>query len=163
MAADSHDHPTIKPSSSTQSHTQQPSAPLGNPSALARAVARIPPLWINPLCGSLAGVASGIVTCPLDVIKTKLQAQGSFRQQTSTRNLPTTDVVYRGLIGTARTIISQDGLKGLYRGLGPMLFGYIPTWAVYMGVYDTSKDYFAPHFSESTSYPNPNQVLYFIS
>lgn len=33
-------------------------------------------------------------------------------------------------------------MRGMYRGLGPMLLGYLPTWAVYMSVYDASKDYF---------------------
>src|SRR5271154_1789794 len=39
---------------------------------------RLPKTWISPICGAGAGFASGIVTCPLDVIKTKLQAQGGF-------------------------------------------------------------------------------------
>lgn len=30
----------------------------------------------------------------------------------------------------------------MYRGLGPMLLGYLPTWAVYMSVYDSSKGYY---------------------
>lgn len=45
-------------------------------------------------------------------------------------------------MGTARTIIRQDGVRGMYRGLGPMLLGYLPTWAVYMAVYDSSREYF---------------------
>lgn len=39
----------------------------------------------------------------------------------------------------------QDGLKGMYRGLGPMLLGYLPTWAVYMAVYDSSREWFVLH------------------
>ena len=140
MAGDSHDHgPPSSPSIST-TLTKQPH------SAFAKAVAAVPPIWVNPLCGSIAGVASGIVTCPLDVIKTKLQAQGSFRQQLSSKNQPTSGAIYRGLLGTAKTIIQQDGLKGMYRGLGPMVIGYVPTWAVYMGVYDTSKTFFLDYF-----------------
>lgn len=142
MAGDSHDHgPPPPPPASALTNN--------NPSPLARTVAKIPYIWINPLCGSLAGVASGVVTCPLDVIKTKLQAQGSFRQQReNSRNQASGSAVYRGLLGTARTIIQQDGLKGMYRGLGPMMIGYIPTWAVYMGVYDTSKGVFSDYFSK---------------
>ncbi|PNS20026.1 hypothetical protein CAC42_1473 [Sphaceloma murrayae] len=90
----------------------------------------------------MAGVASGIVTCPLDVIKTKLQAQGSFRPQQSILQTNTTSAIYHGMVGTARTIVRQDGLSGLYRGLGPMLLGYLPTWAVYMAVYDGSREYY---------------------
>ena len=85
----------------------------------------------------MAGVASGIVTCPLDVIKTKLQAQGAFRHQATSGS-----ELYQGMIGTAKTIVRQDGLRGLYRGRGPMLLGYLPTWAVYMAVYDGSREFY---------------------
>jgi solute carrier family 25 folate transporter 32 len=84
-------------------------------------------------------VASGIVTCPLDVIKTKLQAQGGFAR----RRAPThTSQMYRGMIGTGSTIWRSEGIRGLYRGLGPMLLGYLPTWAVYLTVYDQSRAFF---------------------
>ncbi|EME38547.1 hypothetical protein DOTSEDRAFT_48731 [Dothistroma septosporum NZE10] len=100
---------------------------------------------INSFSGAMAGMASGIVTCPLDVIKTKLQAQGSFANPGLQHKAPNTSAIYHGMIGTARTIIRQDGLKGMYRGLGPMLLGYLPTWAVYMAVYDGSREYFYDH------------------
>ena len=93
----------------------------------------------------MAGMASGIVTCPLDVIKTKLQAQGSFSHPGLKHPGPAAGAIYSGLIGTARTIVRQDGLKGMYRGLGPMLLGYLPTWAVYMAVYDSSREWFYTH------------------
>lgn len=100
---------------------------------------------VNSFSGAMAGMASGIVTCPLDVIKTKLQAQGSFTNPALQHKGPPPSELYRGLVGTARTIIRQDGLKGMYRGLGPMLLGYLPTWAVYMAVYDGSREYFYTH------------------
>lgn len=108
-------------------------------SSLALRCAALPNSSVNAACGAAAGIASGIVTCPLDVIKTRLQAQGSWRPRHHGR---ATRVVYQGLLGTARVIWSQDGLRGMYRGLGPMLLGYVPTWAVYMSVYDWSKDFF---------------------
>lgn len=95
------------------------------------------------LAGAAGGFTSGIVTCPLDVIKTKLQAQGGFRAN------KTTDAVYRGLIGTGRVIWREEGLKGLYRGLGPITLGYIPTWAVWFTVYGRSKELIAKHGSKS--------------
>lgn len=103
--------------------------------------AKMPNSTVNSFCGAMAGMASGIVTCPLDVIKTRLQSQGSFRRGTYIRQ-PTSKALYSGLVGTARVIWREDGLRGMYRGLGPMLLGYLPTWAVYMSVYDSSKDFY---------------------
>jgi solute carrier family 25 folate transporter 32 len=111
------------------------SSPLAR---LAVKVANLPDGPVNALCGASAGVASGIVTCPLDVIKTRLQAQGSFRPRTYTGPKR---AVYKGLTGTARVIWRDDGVRGLYRGLGPMLLGYIPTWAVYMSTYESTKEF----------------------
>ncbi|KAF2467118.1 mitochondrial folate transporter-like protein/carrier [Lindgomyces ingoldianus] len=108
-------------------------------SSLAVRCASLPNSSVNAFCGASAGIASGIVTCPLDVIKTRLQAQGSFRPRNLARP---SRMVYNGLVGTARVIWLEDGVRGMYRGLGPMLLGYIPTWAVYMSVYDFSKDFF---------------------
>ena len=107
-------------------------------SRLAVYCAKMPDASINSFCGAIGGIASGIVTCPLDVIKTRLQAQGSFRRNPH----PRTATLYHGMIGTARTIWKEDGIQGMYRGLGPMLLGYLPTWAVYMTVYDMSREYY---------------------
>lgn len=101
---------------------------------------KIPNFYIAPFCGASAGVASGIVTCPLDVIKTKLQAQGGFARRGG--KAVEAAAVYRGMLGTGKMIVREDGLRGLYQGLGPMLLGYLPTWAVYLAVYDRSREYF---------------------
>ncbi|EMC97053.1 hypothetical protein BAUCODRAFT_436539 [Baudoinia panamericana UAMH 10762] len=107
---------------------------------------------VNSFAGATAGMASGLVTCPLDVIKTKLQAQGGFTTLAGHRGGAEAGHLYHGLLGTARTIAAEDGLRGFYRGLGPMLLGYLPTWAVYMAVYDSSRDYFYKHgFAERES------------
>ncbi|KAJ5608267.1 hypothetical protein N7537_004886 [Penicillium hordei] len=100
---------------------------------------KIPNFYIAPFCGASAGVASGIVTCPLDVIKTKLQAQGGFRRGAKE---VASGVLYRGMLGSGRRIWREDGVRGLYQGLGPMLLGYLPTWAVYLAVYDRTREYF---------------------
>ena len=89
-----------------------------------------------------AGLASGVVTCPLDVIKTKLQAQGGFSPRRGSGMSTTSPQLYRGIVGTARTIFHEEGIRGLYRGLGPMLLGYLPTWAVYLTVYENTRDFY---------------------
>jgi len=98
----------------------------------------LPKAWESPLSGAGAGLASGIVTCPLDVIKTKLQAQGGWSASKKSTGQQTKQL-YRGLIGSATTIFKEEGVRGLYRGLGPMLLGYLPTWAVYLTIYEKSR------------------------
>jgi solute carrier family 25 folate transporter 32 len=98
--------------------------------------------FIQAFAGACSGLASGIVTCPLDVIKTKLQAQGGFRVRRMDPISIGQPLQYRGLVGTAQTIWREDGLRGMYRGLGPITMGYIPTWVVYFTIYNRSKEYF---------------------
>ncbi|KAI9867285.1 MAG: hypothetical protein M1813_009563 [Trichoglossum hirsutum] len=98
---------------------------------------------VHAFAGACSGLASGIVTCPLDVIKTKLQAQGGFRVRRIDPISIGQPLQYRGMVGTARAIWREDGLRGMYRGLGPITMGYIPTWVVYFTVYNRSKEYFS--------------------
>ena len=37
-------------------------------------------------------------------------------------------------LGTLRTIWTHEGIRGLYRGLAPTIYGYLPTWAIYFTV-----------------------------
>ena len=101
---------------------------------------KVPEGYVVPISGGLAGAVSGVVSCPLDVIKTKLQAQGGFRAPKDAVKITT--AAYRGVQGTAATIWREEGLRGMYRGLGPMLLGYVPTWAVYLTVYNKSQALF---------------------
>jgi solute carrier family 25 (mitochondrial folate transporter), member 32 len=96
----------------------------------------------NAIAGAVGGFASGVVSCPLDVIKTKLQAQGGFRAKAAASNTPG-GVVYKGMLGTARVIWRDEGIRGMYRGLGPIILGYLPTWSVWFTVYSKSKEYFS--------------------
>ena len=92
----------------------------------------------NALAGAVGGFMSGVVTCPLDVIKTKLQAQGGGHHVGQPR-------MYNGLVGTATVIWKHEGIRGMYRGLGPIIMGYLPTWAVWFTVYNKSKIWLAQY------------------
>ncbi|KAH6700545.1 mitochondrial folate transporter-like protein/carrier, partial [Leptodontidium sp. MPI-SDFR-AT-0119] len=118
----------------------------------------------NALAGMAGGFTSGIVICPLDVIKTKLQAQGGFRGQVAKGNHAPRHVVYRGMLGTARVIWREEGLRGMYRGMGPFMLGYLPAWAVWFTVYGKSKEFFAQcNASPLTCYTNNPNLMNFWS
>ncbi|KAK9894219.1 mitochondrial carrier [Cystobasidium minutum MCA 4210] len=89
------------------------------------------------IAGAGAGLVSSIVTCPLDVIKTKLQAQGVTPVAVAGSAVNSQNV--EGVMGTVRQIWYNEGMRGLYRGLAPTIYGYLPTWAIYFTVYDRVK------------------------
>jgi solute carrier family 25 folate transporter 32 len=109
------------------------------------------PPWTShsAIAGAGAGLVSSIVTCPLDVVKTKLQAQKIAHHQVGymgvygARPMLSAPMVCSSFLeGTVRHIAKHDGLRGFYRGLGPTLMGYLPTWAIYFYMYDGIKERF---------------------
>lgn len=98
------------------------------------------------LSGAASGFLAGVVVCPLDVVKTRLQAQGALAQDRDHRIK--IDKKYRGFIGAFKTIIREEGPRGLYRGLVPITIGYLPTWAIYFTVYEQAKGFY-PKFLRS--------------
>ncbi|KAI9462201.1 mitochondrial NAD transporter [Boletus coccyginus] len=81
------------------------------------------------IAGAGGGFVASIATCPLDVVKTKLQAQRAILGQPG----------YQGVLDIVKTTLRHDGIRGMYRGLGPTILGYLPTWAIYFAVYDGIK------------------------
>lgn len=106
-----HDRPTTH---------SAPATPAGRPHAAHQSM----------LAGAGAGLVSSIVTCPLDVIKTQLQAQVSARGSRD----------YQGVVETVQRVWARSGVTAFYRGLGPTILGYLPTWGIYFTVYDKVKD-----------------------
>ncbi|KAH9179325.1 mitochondrial NAD transporter [Lactarius sanguifluus] len=110
------------------------------------------------IAGAGGGLVASIATCPLDVVKTKLQAQRATLGQAD----------YLGISATFRDIVRHDGFRGLYRGLGPTILGYLPTWAIYFAVYDGIKTLFGeaplglnvPATKSERLYPAPSAKGY---
>ncbi|KAI9594120.1 mitochondrial carrier domain-containing protein [Syncephalis fuscata] len=88
----------------------------------------------HSIAGAGAGCSAAIITCPLDVVKTRLQNQGPVGPGMRP---------YRGTFGTLYRIWMEESVRGLYRGLGPTILGYLPTWAIYFSMYDQAKVYLA--------------------
>ncbi|EGN98044.1 hypothetical protein SERLA73DRAFT_182903 [Serpula lacrymans var. lacrymans S7.3] len=107
------------------------------------------------IAGAGGGLVAAVATCPLDVVKTKLQAQPLVVGQPG----------YLGVLDTVKTILRYDGVRGMYRGLGPTILGYLPTWAIYFTVYDGIKRHFGePSLGQTKShdrlYPAPQTKGY---
>ena len=122
---------------------------------------------VNFVAGGVAGTLGTIVTCPLDVVQTRLQSsefqlnsskilqnsnqprilsnvvvQATLPQSTTTTT--TTTAVQRPLYGRQvllyiRYIVHTEGLTALYKGLVPNLIGVAPSRALYFAVYSQSK------------------------
>jgi solute carrier family 25 (mitochondrial folate transporter), member 32 len=97
-------------------------------------------LLISFLSGAGAGVACTLLCAPLDVAKVRLQIQGSL-------NL---SKYGGGIIPIIRTIYAEEGLSGVFRGVGPALLTIPLFWSVYWPMYDRIK------VQLQEMYPNTN-------
>ncbi|KAG0465863.1 hypothetical protein HPP92_020027 [Vanilla planifolia] len=85
------------------------------------------------LLGGLAGGLSAYLTTPLDVIKTRLQVQGS-------------NVRYQGWLDAFRSIWKAEGTNGLFKGSIPRIMWYVPASALTFMTVEFLRD----HFNEKT-------------
>lgn len=94
------------------------------------------------LAGAGAGITSAIVTCPLDVVKIRIQGR-----------IPLTDAgnfKWQATMPSLRHILATEGIKGWYRGLGTTLLTYIPSMSVYFQAYNWSKLAWSKAFSNTS-------------
>ena len=124
-------------------------------SHLERLTARFSDTSIQTFAGATSGVASSVVTCPLDVMKTKLQGRGGLQLWTLDSVSKRRSFQERGLIGTGRAIWHEGGLVGMYQGLGPTMLANLPRGAIYFTLYHTIND----SLKERLSKPLPLCIL----
>lgn len=108
--------------------------------------------FLHLFAGGCGGTVGAIVTCPLEVLKTRLQSSGLalrpvFQVQLGTVNgagviRPGTGAVTPSLLQVLRSILEKEGPRSLFRGLGPNLVGVAPSRAVYFAAYSKSKETF---------------------
>ena len=88
----------------------------------------------SALSSLVAGLGSGVITCvlcaPLDCIKVRIQVQGQLVNKKQ---------YYNGIIGSAKKIIKEEGIRGLYKGLTPSLMTVPLFSAIYWSSYDHLK------------------------
>lgn len=138
---------------------------------------KLPPTWKeikrHILAGAIAGSTTSLITCPLDVVKTRMQylpilkekmkeggKTGMLYNLTNNENGGANkQKPYKGTLISLRRIWCEEGLRGLYRGLGPTLLGYLPTFSIYFPAYHNYKYYLATWTGRS---PN-DSIIHLVS
>lgn len=82
--------------------------------------------------GALSGTISGTLVYPINLIRTRLQAQGTYAH-------PST---YNGFNDVLMKTISKEGYSGLYKGLVPNLVKAVPAVSISYFMYENTKALF---------------------
>ncbi|XBI76277.1 hypothetical protein VPH35_069536 [Triticum aestivum] len=81
---------------------------------------------LDLVAGSIAGGTAVVSTYPLDLVRTKMAYQLQVKGAVSLSLREPTEQVYKGILDCLKTVYRQNGLKGLYRGMAPSLYGIFP-------------------------------------
>ncbi|XP_074269466.1 mitochondrial carrier protein CoAc2 [Silene latifolia] len=89
-----------------------------------------PNVWKGPVldlvAGSFAGGTAVLFTYPLDLVRTKLAYQVVGSSKSNVKGLVNHEQVYKGILDCFSKTHKEAGLRGLYRGVAPSLYGIFP-------------------------------------
>jgi len=83
---------------------------------------------VNALSGISGGIVATALWHPLDLLRTRLSAQGFWEAGHVGER-------YTGLIDAISKILRQEGFKGIYRGVSAAMVGSGISWGVYLSTY----------------------------
>lgn len=89
----------------------------------------MPGPFVSGAIGAFSGALGASIVYPLNVVRTRLQAQGTVLHP------PT----YTGIIDVFQKTIKQEGLRGLYKGITPNLLKVVPSVSITYMVYEQAK------------------------
>ncbi|XP_033029497.1 solute carrier family 25 member 36-A-like [Lacerta agilis] len=104
---------------------------------------------LHLMAGGFSGTAGAILTCPLEVVKTRLQSSSlavkplclpAVQVQGVNGALIRPGLPSIGALQLLRTILEKEGIRSLFRGLGPNLVGVAPSRAIYFAAYSGAKE-----------------------
>jgi len=87
------------------------------------------PNWVVLGIGATSGSVGATMVYPINVLRTRLQAQGTAQH-------PQT---YTGMWDVAVKTYSAEGFRGMFRGLTPNLLKVVPAVSISYLVYENSK------------------------
>ncbi|XP_004513092.1 mitochondrial carrier protein CoAc2 [Cicer arietinum] len=106
-------------------------------------VLTFPNVWKGPtldlMAGSLSGGTAVLFTYPLDLIRTKLAYQVVSPTKLNVSGMVNNEQVYRGIHDCFSKTYKEGGIRGLYRGVAPTLFGIFPYAGLKFYVYEEMK------------------------
>ncbi|XP_072323278.1 solute carrier family 25 member 32b [Scyliorhinus torazame] len=85
----------------------------------------------NLVAGVSGGVLSTLVLHPLDLVKIRFAVSDGLRMRPK----------YNGIVHCIRSIWKQDGIRGLYQGVTPNVWGAGLSWGLYFFFYNAIKAY----------------------
>ncbi|XP_072547566.1 solute carrier family 25 member 36-A-like [Salminus brasiliensis] len=100
---------------------------------------------VHLFAGGCGGTVGAILTCPLEVVKTRLQSSSitfyiSSVQLSTVNGAGVARVAPPGPLHCLKLILEKEGPRSLFRGLGPNLVGVAPSRAIYFAAYSTTKE-----------------------
>ena len=99
------------------------------------------------VAGAGAGVVCTLVCAPLDVTKVRLQIQGSLDSGNKHK-------YSGGVFSSLNQIYREEGLRGVFKGVGPALVTVPLFWGVYWPIYDRLKSHFEDRDREEGKAPS---------
>ncbi|OCH89880.1 mitochondrial carrier [Obba rivulosa] len=89
------------------------------------------PVWALLTSGATGGIAYWLACYPLDVVKSRVQL----------REAPPSGTPVQYIAHELRTIVSESGLRGLFRGLTPSLIRSVPAAASTFAAFELTREF----------------------
>lgn len=85
------------------------------------------------ISGALSGFFSKMAVYPFDLVRKRLQMEGSYRAESN-------NTMRHSWLSCLMSIVKQEGIRSLYKGLAPSLLKVAPANAVTFMIFEETKD-----------------------
>jgi solute carrier family 25 phosphate transporter 23/24/25/41 len=89
----------------------------------------VPGSFATGCIGAFSGAFGASVVYPINLLRTRLQVQGTILHPQR----------YTGVVDAARKTITNEGVRGLFKGITPNLLKVVPAVSITYVVYENSK------------------------
>lgn len=111
----------------------------------------VAPPWVHFVAGGVGGMTGAILTCPLDVVKTRLQSEDYHKQYNKTLKSKNPVIQagqhFKETCLVIRQLYVVEGPRALFKGLGPNLVGVIPARSINFFTYGSTKEFLLKQFN----------------